>query len=247
MFSKEFVTPEQRKKDACHKLASALFSDVTPERPSVIKSVQFTEDASDTDRTSISQEAPMKDLADSNQEREEAKSHLELKLSRKLEKLGKKERKIQVTNLNKKKWRNRRSEANLKATFTNPAYIAKLTCPLVKYLDDFDSGKEPICTANCNCNCQHYFNSQPALLVAEMNKWWGVEVTKQERSALLHRDILIGFDKNSGEQKWFLGDKEVCKHFYCRARGAARTTVEKAQREFLSERASFLEAVDPTT
>ena len=41
MFSKILVTPEQKEQDARHKFASALYADITPERPSFPKRIAF--------------------------------------------------------------------------------------------------------------------------------------------------------------------------------------------------------------
>jgi hypothetical protein len=56
--------------------------------------------------------------------------------------------------------------------------------------------------------------------------------------------LCLGFDKNTETRNYFVAGKQVCKNFYCRARGMHRTTVEKFQREFLAERRSFLSAVE---
>jgi len=47
MFSKFAVTPEQKEKDSREKFLKALFSDVTPERPSAVKSFSFSDNVKD--------------------------------------------------------------------------------------------------------------------------------------------------------------------------------------------------------
>ena len=77
----------------------------------------------------------------------------------------------------------------------------------------------------------------------ELELWWGKTSSKAFRVNNLHHDILIGYNKAEEKQHWFIRDKEVCKNFYVRARGIARTTVEKSQREIISEQRSFLSSV----
>ena len=115
-----------------------------------------------------------------------------------------------------KTWKNKRSEVQRKAIFTNPNYVAKLLSPLVHFLDDYDSGKEPICSGKCTHNCKNYFSSKPQLIVDEIDQWWGPTATKADRQALLHRDILLGYDKENSQQKLFIGDKQCCKIFFIR-------------------------------
>jgi hypothetical protein len=63
----------------------------------------------------------------------------------------------------------------------------------------------------------------------------------------LYQEILIGYDKLTNTQHWFIGIKEVCKNFYVRACGKLRTSIEKCQQEFVNSRESYLHAVDTET
>ena len=141
-----------------------------------------------------------------------------------------------------KKFRNRSSEQDLIKSRTDPSYAANLVgCP---NLQAFDSGAEPCCAGLCTNGCQDHFRMHFKDLQHEIDAWWGATTSKSLRANNLYKDILFGYDKSTTTQKWFIGDKEVCKNFYVRARGIARTTVEKCQREVLSEQCSFLNAVE---
>ena len=82
------------------------------------------------------------------------------------------------------------------------------------------------------------------LITQEIAGWWGPYATSAIQQSKLYQDILIGYDKLTNTQHWFIGTKEVCKNFYVRARGKPRTSVEKCQREFVNSRESYLHAVD---
>ena len=159
-------------------------------------------------------------------------------IEKKMEKLQKSEFKEAHPNSKKcKKFRNRISDAEIKTTRLDPSYIANLTCSPT--LPMYDSGAEPCCTAHCPLSCQEHFRNNLTALTEELELWWGKTSSKAFRANNLHHDILIGYNKAEEKQHWFIRDKEVCKNFYVRARGIARTTVEKSQREIISEQRSF--------
>lgn len=141
-----------------------------------------------------------------------------------------------------KKFRNRSSEAELKKKYTSQEYLALLiSC---NRLHAFDSGIEPVCQTTCEHHCQEHFRKEIELLREDLNKWWGPQSSKSSRSDLLHSEILLGYDKQKSTQKWFVCGKQVCINFYCRARGFARTTVQKLSRDVINEKVSFLNSVE---
>lgn len=150
-----------------------------------------------------------------------------------------------VSNKKIKKFRNRASEAQLKEKYTSQEYLALLVgCDRLQL---FDSGNETVCQASCEHHCQEHFRSEMHLLRQDLQKWWGPESSKSSRSELLHSEILLGYDKASSIQKWFVCGKQVCVNFYCRARGFARTTVQQLGRDIISNKVSFLASVEGHT
>jgi hypothetical protein len=74
----------------------------------------------------------------------------------------------------------------------------------------------------------------------EMSKWWGPNITKSARDSLLGHDILLNavriYEGQKARVRWFIGDKEVCRNFYFRARGIHHELARKIEKELLEER-----------
>jgi len=64
-----------------------------------------------------------------------------------------------------------------------------------------------------------------------MTEWWGEHADSTLRRGLLYEDLKRGRnvdengDINPQLQQWFIRNKQVCRNFYLRARGAQKETV----------------------
>ena len=79
-----------------------------------------------------------------------------------------------------------------------------------------------------------------------MIEWWGEQADSTLRRGLLYEDVKLGTevaeDGSLKPQKWFIRNKQVCKNFYLRARGAQKETVRRLQSQICNDNLSYLGA-----
>ena len=74
-----------------------------------------------------------------------------------------------------------------------------------------------------------------------MVKWWGEGVTSAHRNSLLAHEILLNAKRIDGKEpkaSWFVGEKEVCRNFYLRARGVHHELARTTEKALLSQKTS---------
>ena len=74
----------------------------------------------------------------------------------------------------------------------------------------FDCGAEPTCCKRCTHKYQENFNKDEhfPLVCQETTSWCSPAVSPASQQSMLHHDILIGYDKGTSTQTWFLGEKD---------------------------------------
>ena len=123
-------------------------------------------------------------------------------------------------------WRKKQTNALLAKRYLDEGYVAKLV--VCKYVDEYDNGKKPTCNEKCQHGCQDFFRNQTDVLKEELTEWWGEHSDSTLRKGMLYEDIKLGaVDGTVKLQRWYIRNKEVCKNFYLRARGAQKETVRK--------------------
>ena len=121
-------------------------------------------------------------------------------------------------------------------------YVSSLL--LSNRLQAYDNGAKPICHSKCTHNCQkHFIQSEggAVFLRGEMVKWWGEGVTSAHRNSLLAHEILLNAKRIDGKEpkaSWFVGEKEVCRNFYLRARGVHHELARTTEKALLSQKTS---------
>jgi hypothetical protein len=139
----------------------------------------------------------------------------------------------------KKTWRQKGSEAKLKARYMNESYVSTLL--MCKRHDEYDRGKKPICLGNCQHQCQKQFTFSE--LKTELAEWWGEESNSEKRTALLQQDVQTGFvlhEDGTSSQHYIIHKKHVCRNFYLRARGMHNQKLFSVEQDIKSNRCSIL-------
>ena len=144
-------------------------------------------------------------------------------------------------------WRKKQTNRVLSDRYLAESYVAKLVGCIRTYLEDYDGGKKPICNERCSfgCRCQAFFRNQMEVVREDMIEWWGEHADSTLRRGLLYEDIKLGTevaeDGTLKPQRWFIRNKQVCRNFYMRARGAQKETVQRLVEE-ISNGCSYLGA-----
>lgn len=138
----------------------------------------------------------------------------------------------------------KRTEAARSVIYTSEDYVSKLLCS--KALDVYDNKYRPICHGSCKFKCQATFRQAPdgpKFLKDELQKWWGPSISKCDRRTMLADDIMRHTGTVAGgkpQTQYFVGDKQVCRNFYLRARGMHHETLRLLEKELLVEKRSML-------
>lgn len=90
----------------------------------------------------------------------------------------------------------------------------------------------------------------PKFLREQVEKWWGVNATKEWRDSELGHEILLPAQKIEGQEtkaRWFIGDKQVSRNFYLRVRGIHHEFVRKMENQVLEHNNSIRSVVKGKT
>jgi hypothetical protein len=141
------------------------------------------------------------------------------------------------------------SEQTRRERYLHEDYVSCLL--MSKRVEAYDGPNgRATCHARCSFQCQHHFLSTAngaQFLREEMKKWWGLNVRNHERHTLLASDILTNCVKHEGKDttaRWFVGDKQVCRSFYLRARGMHHELLRKTEKKLLKEKQTIAGVVE---